>query len=116
MLFSVALARTDVSDELIAHIISELGTTLAVIINFHLLVTTNIILGSLIIFTLMMETICSFETSVVTRATGRLIPEDGILNSCCRENRKSCMLLNQLRTIPCCTKGQSIVFATELHN
>jgi hypothetical protein len=41
---------------------------------------------SLILFILMMEAICLSETSVLTRATWRNIPEDGILHSLRREN------------------------------
>jgi hypothetical protein len=37
----------------------------------------------------MIEAIRSSETSVLTRATRRSIPEDGILYSHCRENLKS---------------------------
>jgi hypothetical protein len=55
---------------------------------FQLLVTANVP-NSLIIFTLMMEATCSFETSVLIRTTRRHIPEDGILHSHRRENLRS---------------------------
>jgi hypothetical protein len=46
----------------------------------QLLVTDNVVPISLILFTLMIE-VTSSETSVLTGATRRYIPEDGILHS-----------------------------------
>jgi hypothetical protein len=78
MLRRVALERTDVSEELSASFIrvariGELETTLAVTSNRRTLRRN------------------SSETSVLTRATRRNIPEDGILHSHRRENLKSYM-------------------------
>jgi hypothetical protein len=55
----VALERADVSEELIV----------------------NVVPSSLILFTLMMEAISSFESSVLKSAIRRHIPEDGILQT-----------------------------------
>jgi hypothetical protein len=46
---------------------------------FQLLVTANVVPSLLILFALMMETAHSSETSILTRATRRHIPADGIL-------------------------------------
>jgi hypothetical protein len=72
MLRRITLLRTDVSEERIASII---------IISFsvlQLVVSANFVPSSLILFTLMMEAIRSFEMSLFTIATQRHILEDGI--------------------------------------
>jgi hypothetical protein len=87
MLRRGVLVRTDISEELSASIIrvtsiGELGTT-------RLLITANVVPSSLILVTLMMEALSSFETSVLTRAARRNVPEYGILQSHRHENLKS---------------------------
>jgi hypothetical protein len=100
-LHRVAFVRIDVSDDRIASTIrmtriGELGTTLAVTSNrrslLRVLVTANVVPSSPILVIQIVEAICSSETSVLTRAILRNIPEDGILHNHRRENLKSYIL------------------------
>jgi hypothetical protein len=107
MLHHVALVRTDISEERIAFIIriTRIGEPrmLRVASNRHaekkyntilyytklhtvifcsvlqLLITANIVLSLPSLVILMMKAIHSSEMSVLTRATQRNVPEDGIL-------------------------------------
>jgi hypothetical protein len=85
MLRRVALVRTDVSEERSASFISvtRIGDVR------RLLVTASVVNISQILDSLMKEELSSSETSVLTRATLRNIPEAAILHSHRRENLKS---------------------------
>jgi hypothetical protein len=76
MLRCVALVSTGISEEYSASVIRVIIFLRSM---RRLLVTANVIPSSPILVTLIMEALRSSETSVLTRAKWRSIPEDSIL-------------------------------------
>jgi hypothetical protein len=81
MLRRLALVRTDVSKERRIFIIrvTRIGELARSVLR--LLVNANVVPSSRILITLMMEALCSSETSLLTRATRRHIPDNDTVHN-----------------------------------